>query len=176
MKTDLKRVPTICCCGDHAFVPLTRGYVTLVDVADAHLLVAHLWTAKPDKYTAYAQSRVARRNLRLHRLIVDASVVDHRNGDGLDNRRRNLRPASVTLNTAHRKHQKPSASGYVGVYPQEAGNYRASISIDGKNRMLGTFADPAEAARVRDKVALERYGEFAVLNFPALAAKPEVQS
>lgn len=104
----------------------------------------------------------------LHRWLMQATpaeVVDHVNGDRLDNRRScNLRRCSQSENLANRA--APMPHGYRGVYPEKNGTWRAQIKVQGKSRRLGTFPAPEAAARAYDVAALAAFGRFARLNFP----------
>lgn len=152
--------PNVCDCGDHAWAPTTRGYVALVDATDADHL-RHKWTAKPGKNTVYAHRRIGRANTLLHIEVMGLVGIDHRNGDGLDNRRRNLRAASPKENGRNRVHRKkPAQSGHRGVYLRR-GKYAASIWVDGKNKRLGDFHDKESAIAARLAAEQTHYGEFA---------------
>lgn len=165
--------------------PLTKGKVALVDVADLLVLARYRWKASLLGRHWYAERSVhvggKRKNERMHRWIMQPPpglVVDHINHDTLDNRRSNLRIATVSQNTANRRHTRPSMSRgkYVGICqpvdnrPGRDGRpcrWRA----DCQGRYIGSFDTPEEAARAYDAVAREVFGEFAMLNFPdALAA------
>lgn len=90
--------------------------------------------------------------------------VAHRNG--LDNRRRNLRPATDSQSSANRSHQK-SSTGYIGVcWMPRIQKFRAVIEAQGKQHYLGHFSSAKTAACVRDCAAKRYHGAFAVLNFP----------
>lgn len=111
----------------------------------------------------------------LHRLLLNApkeSEVDHINGDGLDNRRSNLRLATRAQNAANtivRKRHSTKPSRFRGVHwaPRGlAGYWVAQIRIEGKFRHLGYCKDEEQAARLYDDAAFEAHGEFATLNFP----------
>jgi hypothetical protein len=88
--------------------------------------------------------------------------VDHRDGDGLNCRRQNLRHVTNSLNQAN-KHHVWSASKFKGV-TKRATRWRAYITVDGKFRSLGSHATAEEAARAYDKAAREAFGEFACTN------------
>lgn len=138
----------------------------LVDDEDYELMSRFAWRLKPDKDTFYAQVTVS-----AHKLLVNYSLVDHANGNGLDNRRDNLRTATPRQSSQNRGLRSDSLTGYKGVsfrperyranYP-----YIARIQVDGKRRTLGRYSNPVEAAKAYDAAAREHFGEFACVNFP----------
>jgi hypothetical protein len=149
------------------------GKVALVDDEDFDRLSRRWWATGR---AGYAESRDKDGSVILmHREIlgvVPGIWVDHINGDRLDNRRSNLRPATHQQNLMNRGTNKNNQSGYKGVY-QELGLWRACIKINGRNRHLGNFDDAETAARAYDFAAHEAFGAFARLNFPDEApAKP----
>jgi hypothetical protein len=95
-------------------------------------------------------------------------LTDHINGDGLDNRRTNLRQATPTQNNANCGIRGHNTSGYKGVSlrPDRGNRWRATIRIHGLQYFLGLFDDVEDAARAYDAAALELFGDFARLNFP----------
>ncbi len=157
-------------------IPLTRGKVALVDAEDYENVVRLKWQAQLSKGTWYAaRGATSRRShLSMHRLIMNAPPamqVDHINGNGLDNRRCNLRLATVGQNDCNRPRTKRNTSGYKGVSlkkPFLTGRLRwfARISHNGKDIGLGYHDTAEEAARVYDAKAVELFGDFAYLNFP----------
>jgi hypothetical protein len=151
-------------------IPLTRGMIALVDDEDApRVLEGPKWRAVPDHRTYYAQ-RYRRREdgvkttIKMHALITGQSGTDHINGNGLDNRRSNLRVATVAQNLWNQGLRVDNTSGYKGVYPTGR-RWRSKIVVAGKRFELGVFDDPADAARAYDQAAREHFGEFAWLNF-----------
>ena len=153
-------------------IVLTRGYVALVDDEDYEFIMQwrwHFWTHnRPGRSQTYAQRNLARgKAVRMHNVIAERmgliGLPDHINGNGLDNRRENLRSATPSQNSAGAR-WPVGRSGYRGVWQTPAGTWRAKVGLT----YLGVFATAEESARIRDDAAFERWGEFAVLNFPRL--------
>jgi hypothetical protein len=155
-------------------VPLSQGKVALIDDEDAPRVLQHKWTyTRVNQRRAYAQTKIRvgakQRTLYMHRLILDApagELVDHINGNGLDNRRENLRLATVAQNTRNSRQRRGSAAGYKGVR-RRGDKWQARIAVNSKQIHLGVFSSKEEAAQAYDTAAREHFGEFAVLNFPA---------
>jgi hypothetical protein len=113
----------------------------------------------------------------LHRMIIDVPggmMVDHINGNRLDNRRCNLRVCTNRQNCQNQTiARKDNTSGYKGVsYSRRHRKWRAWIAAGSlrsngtrKNVSLGYFADAADAARAYDAAARLHFGEFARCNF-----------
>jgi hypothetical protein len=174
-------------------IPLGKsGRFALVDACDAERVRQFRWHLKLKRSQpgrVYAQRSLPRAqrgtitNQALHSFIMGAGpgqLVDHENGNGLDNRRSNLRFATRrenATNVTSSKRQK--LGGYKGVsWNKAAAKWQASIcggeiKANGKRRQLylGVFADPVAAARAYDSKALEVFGPFASLNF----ADPEAE-
>jgi hypothetical protein len=103
----------------------------------------------------------------MHQLVYGPHTheIDHKNGNGLDNRKANLREATRSQQTANaRKTSRPKSSIYKGVC-RFRGAWVARIQPDGKCIHLGTFHDEKEAALAYDNAAREMFGEFANTNF-----------
>jgi hypothetical protein len=93
-------------------------------------------------------------------------LVDHINGNGLDNRRANLRLATSAQNNYNRRITSRRTSKYKGVdYHASKRAYRARITVDKKKIFLGHFPDESSAARAYDVAAKKHHKEFAALNF-----------
>lgn len=154
-------------------VPLTRGMTTVIDAADEHLVRGYTWFAKPSggkgRQTFYAANvrRVNGRNttVYLHRLIVGAQrgqIVDHRDGDTLNNTRANLRIGTQAQNMANAGMRPQNTSGYIGVtWRRDTEKWQAQIQVKGKCINLGSYDDPKEAAEARAKYARSVHGEWA---------------
>lgn len=162
-------------------VPILRSdRYTLLDQADSDLATRKWWLSPQGYAIGYEKIGFRKyKNPYPHRLILARKLgrklkrgeqVDHINHNKLDNRRENIRPATSRQNTLNRSRQSNNTSGYIGVsYNKRPGRrkrWEAYIKANGKRRFLGFYATPEEAAVVRDKVALEYFGEFAHLNFP----------
>lgn len=153
-------------------IPLSRGLVALVDEIDYERVVAvGKWYANPSGTTFYARKNYRRGgryfSIRMHTLITGLSYVDHANGNGLDNRRSNLRLATDTQNAQNRGLRSDNSSGFKGVsWDKQRQAWVAYISDGLRQRRLGRYSDRKEAARAYDAAAIRLFGEFARLNFP----------
>jgi hypothetical protein len=139
--------------------------IILIDDSDYHLIESHSWSV--NKFGGGIEYVVAWFNgkqISLHRLIMQPPSdfqVDHCNGNGLDNRRENLRIANRSQNMANRR--ATGVSVFLGVCPKR-NKWRAQIKKDGKVKYLGTFNKQEEAARAYNIAATSLHGEFARLN------------
>lgn len=144
-------------------VPLSNSSsVALVDDDDAPAVLKHRWRLTPKGYAVVLGKRT---HLFMHRMITEAPngvLVDHANRDTLDNRRGNLRLCTPAQNNWNRRAMGGS-SRFKGVsLDSKSPRWRARI----QGKCVGMFSDEESAARAYDKEAAQRYGEFAVLNFP----------
>jgi hypothetical protein len=163
-------------------IPLGRGREALLDVADLPIVRAYTWyPLEGHNGKVYAIAQLGSRTFYMHRLIAGTPPgleTDHRNGDGLDNRRANLRVATPSQNSANTgKPRRPDgtahSSQYKGVsWDRSRGRWQAKLArLDpsiGRTRTfnLGRFDVEVDAARAYDVAALAAWGEFARLNFP----------
>jgi hypothetical protein len=154
--------------GNIAFVSLTKGYTAVIDAIDVPIVDGFFWIAKEHKtrggdiQTVYATSGIA--TLRLHRLITSAPAgleVDHIDGDGLNNRRANLRLATKAQNMKNRRPNRKSASGVKGVtWHKQNGKWQAQIMSDKDSHYLGYFETIEAAAKAYAEASVKLHGDF----------------
>jgi hypothetical protein len=152
------------------------GRVALVDDQDFELVSQYRWHICEANRPGYDGGPYAVTNIRqspgaipgalfMHTLITGWRRVDHRNHDGLDNQRANLRPTTDSQNMANSRPRGNGTSRYKGVC-WEGRRWRAGIKVNGRRRHLGCFVTEEAAARAYDAAALATWGEYAWLNFP----------
>lgn len=157
-------------------IPLTHGYVALVDDEDYDWLMQWKWHLTKQ---GYAGTRAGKTQILMHRLITRAAKgqeVDHKNLNKLNNQRSNIRVCTPAQNKTNRTKQinikKPARetmqygySKFKGVCRHQK-KWRARIKVGDKKIHIGLFATAEEAARAYDHIAFQHFGEFARLNFP----------
>jgi hypothetical protein len=148
------------------------GRVALVDDDDFDLVSLYRWTLQertepPGRYGPYAIGHAQGHTQAMHTLITGYRLTDHRDGNGLNNQRYNLREATYSQNNAGHK-RAGCSSQYRGVsWSRKQGMWHAQISAGGRKTLhLGFFHDETTAALAYDNAARDRWGEFARLNFP----------
>lgn len=152
------------------------AYEVKVDDTDYDFVRRYTWHVQRGGRNLYAVRVVQLSRPRklksfpLHRELIreipHGMVVDHINGDGLDNRRCNLRIATLAQNTHNQRLSIRNKSGFKGVnYFKARGTWRASICINNKQINLGCFDSAIKAARAYDEAAKKYFGEFAKTNF-----------
>lgn len=154
-------------------ISLTQGKVAIVDDEDFDRLNAHKWYAHKNRGLYYAARHNVVGNKRgiiyMHREILGVLPgleIDHKNGNGLDNRRVNLRICTHSDNQRNRGvHKGEKRSRFKGVSWDNRGKkWRARIGCP--QQYLGYFDSEIEAARQYDEKAEQLFGKFARLNFP----------
>jgi hypothetical protein len=162
------------------YIPLTRGLYAIVDAEDYEWLSQYKWYAgaAPHKKTFYARRTIPGGTELMHRMIMRAPkgmVIDHINGNGLDNRRCNLRICTQGENAQNRRVHWGHASRFMGV-SRCGSKWQAKIRHNGRQYYLGLYDDEVEAAKARDRKALELLGESAYLNIPPGYPEAEASS
>lgn len=151
-------------------IPLTQGKFTIVDDDIFDRFCNLKWQAHFSNGNWYAVREIwidkSHKTLRMHSLIMGRSFIDHISGDGLDNRRENLRLATPTQNQQNKAKKKFLSSKFKGVaWHKDTGKWQSRITLNRKTIYLGIFGNEIDAARAYDKKAKELFGEFARPNF-----------
>lgn len=144
-------------------IPLSNGGHTIVDDKDFKKFSKHKWykwrRSKDRTYYAIGSSGPFRHK-KLHALILgDAVERDHRDGNGLNNQRKNLRPCDKQQNQRNRKAQKNNKLGLKGVI-RRSNKFQAVIHVNRKQEYIGIFKTPQMASRAYQKRARQLFGEF----------------
>jgi hypothetical protein len=152
--------------GEIAYVPLPCGTEAIIDAEDAEIVGHHNWWLDGGYVVTYRPTGNGRyRSLGLHRLVMgepEGKMVDHRNGNKLDNRKAFLRPATHAENMRNARIRDDNTSGHKGVtWSKRAQKWHAKIQHEGKSLHLGLFTDMEEAAKAYREAALKYHGEFA---------------
>ena len=138
----------------------------LIDKDDFEKVIRQKWSVYDSKMTMYAISRTGGRKINMHNFVKPfKEKADHANGNGLDNRKNNLRPATSTQNSQNRRIGQHNTSGFKGVRWRDRENkFISIISVSKKPIVLGYFDNPIEAAKAYDQAAIMHFGEFARTN------------
>lgn len=151
-------------------IPLTLGLWALVDDIDYEALSRHKWCASKNKdantyYALRATPRPNKSTVQMHREILKPPPnikVDHRNRNGLDNRRSNIRLATSSQNCCNSIKPCTNTSGYKGVsWDKSRKKWRAYIKINGRYITVGRFANKMSAVQARREASKTHHGEFA---------------
>lgn len=148
-------------------IPLSQGFIALVDDQDYEELIRYPWYAKKGSRKNSRYYAVNWQIGTMHRYIMGnpkGMQVDHINQDEMDNRRCNLRICTVKENLRNRRPKLTKASKFLGVTPSLK-KWQANICVDRKKFYLGTFDSEEEAARIYDIHAKAAFGQFANPNF-----------
>lgn len=158
-------------------IQLTQGKVALVDDKDFEALNQFKWTACKGKNIWYAQRKLSIKNKRgnrikvkMHREILglgtteeDDIMVDHKDHNGLNNQRDNLRPATPQQNMANARNRVGCISNFKGVTFRGT-TWVARIGVGRKRLYLGSFKTEVDAALAYNEAAKKHFGDFAHLN------------
>ena len=152
-------------------IVLTQGKVAVIDAADVLCVSQHRWFAVKGNGRRspvyYAATKMNHRTVFIHRLLFSCRQdIDHINGDGLDNRRCNIRVCSNAENSRNKRHFDGGTSRYKGVsWDKRSHVWHALIKVNYRSISLGRFSCEADGARAYDTAAREMFGEFARCNF-----------
>jgi hypothetical protein len=158
-------------------ISLTQNKFALVSNKDYKELSKYRWFALKHRSTFYAARHVKnngiRTTLRMHRVILnlninDKATTDHRDRNGLNNQRHNLRVVSNSLNSYNRKIQSNNTSGYRGVYWHKQQKQWVVYYTQNNKKLKfgGLYSTPKLAAYAYDKIIKKVRGKEAILNFP----------
>jgi hypothetical protein len=162
-------------------IALTQGERSIIDGVDRQWISEHRWYAvkQRKRRDCYAERKITisgkRAHIFLHQAVwemhngpIPAGMeIDHINGNGLDNRLRNLRLATRSQNMYNRRKLTTTSSKFKGVsYAKREGRWVAYIRQNRSRIHLGYFETELDAALAYDEKARELFGEFASLNFP----------
>ncbi len=152
-------------------IKLTQGKYALVDDCDFEWLNKWKWFYGNGGYAARNSPTVngKRKAIYMHRVIMktpEGEETDHKDMNGINNQRGNLRTCTKSQNCMNRRRYKNSISKYKGVsWKKETGRWGASIKFNQKQLHIGYFTCEEKAGKAYDKLAKELFGEFAYLNF-----------
>jgi hypothetical protein len=147
------------------------GRFVLIDDNDLDRVNSYHWSLLVPNprcpHGAYAQAWVedphgVKRRMTLHRFLMDAPpghLIDHINGDGLDNRRSNLRLVSREQNQRNRRAR--NGRDHKGITQTPSGQWRAKIEVEGRSKHLGVFRTPEAASLAYHKASVEIFGSYA---------------
>lgn len=158
-------------------IPLTQGYAALVDAEDVARVAQFKWHVHFNGNNWYAIRHVRlsdgkEGHQRMHRFIMglqfdDSRDVDHKDRDGLNNQKNNLRIATRSQNQHNQGLAKHNTSQFKGVsFDKSRNKWEAYIKLSGEQLRVGRFGDPIAAAQAYDEAARKYFGEFACVNFP----------
>lgn len=159
-------------------IELTRGRVAQVDDEDYDALIKFSWRADEVR-PGYWYAVTGTKRVYMHRLLLRApkgKQVDHKDHDGLNNQRSNIRLCTDAQNQGNRRLDKDNTSGYKGVHWHPSNKKWIAVIGKGPQKHIGSYDSPEEAARAYDKAALKRWGEFAKLNFGPNGEKGNARS
>lgn len=151
-------------------IPLTQGKVAIVDAQDFPLISRYKWFAIRDKRYPdrwYARTHIDHNLTAMHRFLMRADTkqkVDHVNGNGLDNRRKNIRLCDSIRNGQNRSTQKHSSKFKGVTWYRWLSKWVCHIRVNKQLIHLGYFKSEIDAGIAYNKAAVKYFGEFARVN------------
>ena len=150
---------------DCVVLKTTKGEEFIVDLIDLELTQTRTWCISK---TGYLVATYKGKTIKLHRYLLGltdpSQIVDHINGDSLDNRRSNLRICNQNQNSKNSKLSSNNSSGYPGIKLTRSGKYYTRITVDYNEIYLGTFDNFEDAVNARKSAENKYYGEYAPNN------------
>lgn len=151
------------------YIPLTKGKFAIIDAADYELVSTHKWCASGSGCRTYAYCQMNGKTVALHRFLTNAPkgmVVDHIDGNGLNDRRGNLRVCTQQQNLWNSRPRGKSSRFKGPCWDRQKRRWVVYVRHGGRNIFVGRFRDEVTAALAYDRKAYECFGEYAYLNFP----------
>src|SRR3990167_1985734 len=155
-------------------LPISKGKITIISDEDYTQLAQHKWRVYINSGKLYAarwekgKTMKTRKHIKMHQVIMNplkGLIVDHIDGDGLNNRRDNLRIVSNRQNTINRRKSVGTSSQFKGVYKaKNTIKWRSYIKTNNRQIYLGMFDTEHQAALVYDLWAKDMFGQYAKLN------------
>lgn len=139
----------------------SKGEPFVVDEQDADAVSRYTWCVSAKGYLV---ANIRGKVTKLHRYILNPErneIIDHRNGNKMDNRRCNLRICTNTENVRNCRTSKNNVIGIKGVKVTPAGKYNSSITVDGKKVHIGNYDTVQEAINAREAAEMNLFGEYA---------------
>ncbi len=148
---------------------MTQGKTAIIDDTDWPIIAGYTWYATKSYNTWYAVAAIPGRRrkarVKMHNLILGRKNVDHRDSDGLNNRRSNLRPCNDAQNQQNNG-SRGGSSKFKGVsWVMRRKKWLVAFRCNNQYHFVGWFADEIEAAKAYDAAILPLAGDFARLNF-----------
>lgn len=164
-KTRARKPSRVEVLGEVCAIRLTRGLVAICDASDAHAVNGLSWQSQVSKGGTYAKTNITMADgkrivVMMHTLLTGYEFTDHIDGDGLNNRRSNLRAATRSENNRNSRMQKNNRSGRKGVSRARSGKWIARIAVDGRQIYLGRFQTMDDAHYAYCEASRKLHGEF----------------
>jgi hypothetical protein len=154
--------------GDIAKVTLTKGFGAIIDAEDVDIVISYNWQTGGNERCRYAQRGIrfqgSRSTQMMHRLIMPTSaglMIDHIDGNGLNNKKSNLRIVNNAQNQMNQSMRSNNRSGFKGVsFASGSKKWKAQIEHNGSVEYLGLFQSAQLASAAYEAAAAELHGEF----------------
>ena len=148
-------------------IKLSNGMIAYVDTEDYDYISSFNWQAQKSNHTYYASRKNGKGRVMMHRQLMNTpkgKVCDHKDRNGLNNTKLNLRNCTHAENCRNNTIGNNFTSKYHGVFKIHDNRFRSYINVYGKRTYIGYFKTEELAAMAYNKKALELHGEFATIN------------